>query len=63
MLIGRVQPCIYIYRDRHHSPFIYHGPLCLVSYDLHGDRPSRFVFQVLARVKTIAGKPHIGLTH
>jgi len=45
------------YRDRHHSPFIYHGPLQLVSYDLRSDKPSRFVFQVLARAMTVPEPP------
>ena len=35
------------YRERHHSDFIYVGELALVSYTLHTDKPSSFVFRVL----------------
>ena len=35
------------YRERHHTNFVYHGRLEVVSYERHTDRPSRFVFSVL----------------
>ena len=34
------------YRDRHHSPFIYHGKVILAHFLKHDDKPSEFVFKV-----------------
>jgi hypothetical protein len=34
------------YREIHHTPFEYRGQVHLVSYALHKDRPSRFVFRL-----------------
>lgn len=34
------------YRERHHSVFIYQGPLRLIRCEQYTDRPSRFVFQI-----------------
>ncbi|MBS0412770.1 MAG: hypothetical protein JSR68_00190 [Proteobacteria bacterium] len=35
------------HRERHHSDFTYCGRLIVASHILHGDRPSRFKFQVV----------------
>ncbi|WP_196799387.1 HNH endonuclease [Thioalkalivibrio sp. ALgr3] len=34
------------YREVHHSPFVYYGEIHLLSYELHTDVPSRFVFSL-----------------
>lgn len=39
---------IYLFfRERHHSPFTYFGPIQLVQCELLSDRPSRFVFETI----------------
>jgi hypothetical protein len=38
------------YRDQRHTPFTYHGRVMLVRWDRHTDRPSEFVFNVVAIV-------------
>lgn len=42
------------YRDQRHTPFTYHGRIVLVRYDQHTDRPSEFVFNVVAIVPRLA---------
>jgi len=36
------------YRERHHSPFVYLGPVALIDYERHTDVPSRFTFRIEA---------------
>jgi hypothetical protein len=36
------------YRDRRHTPFIYHGRVVMLKCDRFSDRPSEFVFNVMA---------------
>ncbi len=36
------------YRERRHIPFTYHGKIVMLRCDRHTDRPSEFVFDVLA---------------
>ncbi len=35
------------YRERHHTDFVYHGRLEVISCERHTDRPSRFVFKIM----------------
>lgn len=35
------------YRERHHTDFVYHGRLEVISCERHTDRPSRFVFRIM----------------
>lgn len=35
------------YRERHHTDFVYHGRLEIISSEQHTDRPSRFVFRIM----------------
>lgn len=35
------------YRERHHSPFTYFGPIHLVQSEVLSDRPSKFVFETI----------------
>lgn len=41
------------YRQRHHSPFIYHGRIILLGCEPRVDRPSKFTFAVVAREQVI----------
>ena len=34
------------YRERHHSPFVYLGPITLLNYEQRTDAPSSFIFRV-----------------
>jgi len=36
------------YRERHHSPFVYLGPITLIDYERRTDAPSRFQFRIEA---------------
>ena len=36
------------YRERHHSPFVYHGKIILAHWIKHENAPSEFVFKVAA---------------
>ena len=36
------------YRERHHSPFVYLGPITLIDYERRTDMPSRFLFRIEA---------------
>lgn len=36
------------YREKHHQNFVYQGKLSLNSYEIHTEKPSRFVFDVTA---------------
>lgn len=38
-------PIHLFYRDRHHTPFTYFGPVKLLSHTLYTDKPSRFTFR------------------
>jgi hypothetical protein len=42
------------YRERHHSPFTYHGRVELASFEPSAKKPSRFVFRLEA-----AGQTHV----
>ena len=35
------------YRERHHTDFVYHGRLEVVSCERHTGRPSRFIFKIM----------------
>ncbi|MDO6441562.1 HNH endonuclease [Marinobacter sp. 2_MG-2023] len=35
-----------LYRDIHHSPFVYYGQISLRDYELHTNEPSKFVFSL-----------------
>lgn len=41
------------YRDRHHSPFTYHGRVILLHHERRADRPSKFSFEIVARAQTL----------
>jgi putative restriction endonuclease len=38
------------YREIHHSPFVYHGPIHLISSNLRTDEPSEFIFSLKGKV-------------
>ena len=42
------------YRERHHSPFIYHGRVILTHWERLADRPSRFVFKLVSLVPAVS---------
>lgn len=42
------------YRERRYAPFIYHGKVIMVRYSRFADRPSEFVFNVVAVVDKLA---------
>lgn len=41
------------YRDRHHTPFIYHGQAVLLAYKLFDKRPSKFTFHLVDQEVTV----------
>ncbi len=41
------------YRERHHSPFVYHGRVILTHWVRHSAKPSEFVFKVISLVPAI----------
>ena len=43
------------YRDRHHSPFVYHGRVLLTNYTLFTGKPSHFRFAVDRETQSIDG--------
>lgn len=45
------------YRDRHHSPFVYLGPIILIDSERRADAPSRFVFRIDALAETQYSDP------
>ena len=49
------------YRDRRLTPFTYHGKVLMLRCNRHTDRPSEFVFDVVAVASqlTAAGMPHV----
>ena len=51
------------YRQRHHSPFTYHGQLTLSSHQLHTDRPSKFVFQLTSLATALSSIETEQTTH
>lgn len=45
------------YRERHHSPFVYLGPITLIDYERRADAPSRFLFRIEALADASASDP------
>ena len=51
------------YRERHHSPFVYMGPITLVEYEPRIDGPSRFVFRIDATTEEVETDPFEDVEH
>jgi putative restriction endonuclease len=41
------------YRQRHHSPFIYHGRIILLRHEPRINQPSKFTFEIISRAQVI----------
>lgn len=53
--LGRNDQIHLFYRERDHTPFVYHGQVFLVEHVLYTERPSQFVFAVGKQLTAVVG--------